>query len=119
VILRLSGRRCHLDCPKVQLFAFLTGCAPEAPLPDTAWRTLLQILACIHHLMGANWGLLLRAWPSARGAPLPLPAVLDLLANLYNSETPTELPVRLSPPTSCHTLCLLDCGSQLLVCSAE
>jgi len=44
--------------------------------------------------MGANWRLLLQAWPTPRGAPLPLPAVMDLLANVFNAETPTTLPVR-------------------------
>ena len=54
----------------------------------------VQVLLCIRHLMGANWRLLVRAWPTQRGAPLPLPAIMDLLANLYNEETPTSLPVR-------------------------
>jgi hypothetical protein len=70
------------------------GIAPDNVLPEPAWRFHLQLLACVFRLMGQNWGLLVRAWPTGRGAPLPLPAVLDLLANVYNSETPTELPVR-------------------------
>lgn len=82
--------------PKVRLFALFTGVAPEAPLPAAAWRFWLSALLCTRQLMAANWRLLLQAWPSPRGAPLPLPAVMDLLANVFNAELPTSLPVRAS-----------------------
>ena len=90
----MSPCRAHLDDPKVRLFASFAGLVPQCPLDESAWRFALHLLAALRALMAANWRLLLRAWPSDRGAPVPLPAVMDLLANAYNAETPTSLPVR-------------------------
>jgi hypothetical protein len=79
---------------KVRLFAYFAGLSPENMLPSSAWRFLLCVLLCVHRLMGANWKLLVKAWPGRNGAPVPLQAVMDLLANLFNAEMPTSLPVR-------------------------
>lgn len=78
-----------------------TGVVPEDFLGHEPWQFLVKTLFCTRLLMDVNWRLLVRAWPTERGAPLPVPAVMDLLANLYNAENPTQLPVRPhAPPVS-------------------
>jgi hypothetical protein len=79
----------------VKLFAMFTGIVPEDHLGHEPWQFLLKVLYCVRLLMDVNWRLLVKAWPTDRGAPLPLPAIMDLLANLYNAENPTELQVHL------------------------
>eukprot|EP00892_Ulva_mutabilis_P008523 jgi/Ulvmu1/6042/UM027_0019.1 len=85
--------RQYLKDPKVRLFAMFTGIVPEDFLGHEPWQFLVKALFCTRLLMDVNWRLLVRAWPTDRGAPLPVPAVMDLLANLYNAENPTQLPV--------------------------
>ena len=86
--------RQYLKDPKVRLFAMFTGVVPEDFLSHEPWQFLLKAMLCTRLLMDVNWRLLVKAWPTERGAPLPVPAVMDLLANLYNAENPTQLPVR-------------------------
>lgn len=78
----------------MRLFAMFAGVVPEDFLGHEPWQFLVKTLFCTRLLMDVNWRLLVRAWPTERGAPLPVPAVMDLLANLYNAENPTQLPVR-------------------------
>lgn len=80
--------------PKVRLFAFFAGVSEEEFLGAAAWRFMLSVVFCLRRLMLDNWQLLLRAWPTPRGAPVPVQAVMDILGNLYNTEEPTTLRVR-------------------------
>ena len=73
-----------------------TGMVPEDYLGHEPWQFLLKVIFCVRLLMDVNWKLLIKAWPTDRGAPLPAAAIMDLLANLYNAENPTELNVRFS-----------------------
>ena len=85
--------RQYLKDPQVKLFAMFTGVVPEDYLGHEPWQFLLKVIFCVRLLMDVNWKLLIKAWPTDRGAPLPAAAIMDLLANLYNAENPTELNV--------------------------
>lgn len=85
--------RQYLKDPQVKLFAMFTGMVPEDYLGHEPWQFLLKVIFCVRLLMDVNWKLLIKAWPTDRGAPFPAAAIMDLLANLYNAENPTELNV--------------------------
>jgi hypothetical protein len=86
--------RQYLKDPQVKLFAMFTGMVPEDYLGHEPWQFLLKVIFCVRLLMDVNWKLLIKAWPTERGAPLPVAAIMDLFANIYNAENPTELEVR-------------------------
>lgn len=77
----------------MKLFAMFTGMVREDYLGHEPWQFLLKVIFCVRLLMDVNWKLLIKVWPTDRGAPLPAAAIMDLLANLYNAENPTELNV--------------------------
>lgn len=107
--LRIRPRRQYLKDPQVKLFAMFTGIVSEDYLGHEPWQFLLKCLYCVRLLMDVNWKLLVKSWPTDRGAPLPLPAIMDLLANLYNAENPTELQVRLCSFHACMRVLLHLC----------
>jgi hypothetical protein len=97
--LSLFSCRQYLKDPQVKLFAMFTGMVPEDYLGHEPWQFLLKVIFCVRLLMDVNWKLLIKAWPTDRGAPLPAAAIMDLLANIYNAENPSELNVRSLAPS--------------------
>ncbi|CAG9460963.1 unnamed protein product [Pedinophyceae sp. YPF-701] len=90
--------------PRIALFARMLGVgaedAPSDPLfGDLTFGFLLQVLLCIKKLMGLKFRILAKEW-RAGPAHLPHNVALDVLANLWNSDDPTQLAVfqqRLAP----------------------
>lgn len=92
----LAGIHACAHQPRAQLMARLAGMAADAgPLVEPrAWHFLLQLLHCLRCLHGPAWPQLLREWrESEEGVGLPLASLMDLLANLYNTDAPALLDV--------------------------
>jgi hypothetical protein len=68
------------------------------------WRQLLLLLHAVRQLTGGLWKGLLREWASPRGALLPLQCVLDLLANVYNTNSVAALEQQPALLGSCAAL---------------
>lgn len=89
----LAGARSHLQQPKQLLLGRLAGLVPSGRSGSSrslqhpaAWQFFVRLLCCLRALQGAGWEGLVRDWVDREeGVPLPLPCVLDTLANLYNT----------------------------------
>ncbi|PRW59673.1 early endosome antigen 1 isoform X2 [Chlorella sorokiniana] len=95
----LAGTRAHLQQPKQLLLGRLAGLAPSGGSGRSrslqhpeAWHFFVRLLCCLRALQGAGWDALAKEWAeSEEGVPLPLPCVMDVLANLFNTDAPALL----------------------------
>ncbi|MEW5312328.1 MAG: hypothetical protein WDW38_003970 [Sanguina aurantia] len=87
-----SSCRRHSTHPKVAMFARFTGASADGVF----WRSdvfhfLLHLLYCLRVLLAGSWRSSISAWASERGCQIPIQAVYDLVGNLFNVQSPTEL----------------------------
>lgn len=87
----LCSLRAHQDDLKILTFSKFTGIAPEFIGVDH-YHFFLSVLECTRRLLGVNWRTVMQEW-DVGNAGLPVPCMMDVLANLYNTNNPGQLPV--------------------------
>ena len=87
----LCSLRAHQDDLKILTFSKFTGVAPEFIGVDH-YHFFLSVLECTRRLLGVNWRTVMQEW-DVGNAGLPVPCMMDVLANLYNTNNPGQLPV--------------------------
>ncbi|KAL4458548.1 hypothetical protein ABPG75_013413 [Micractinium tetrahymenae] len=95
----LAGVRSHLQQPKQLLLGRLVGLVPSGGSGSSrslqhpaAWQLFVRLLCCLRALQGGGWDALVKEWmDSEEGVQLALQCVMDLLANLYNTDAPALL----------------------------
>ncbi|KAG2444934.1 hypothetical protein HXX76_001670 [Chlamydomonas incerta] len=88
----LGSAQLHARNTKVACFLYFLGLSPEGVhWPSPAWHFFLHTLHCLRILTGGTWRVLAKRWGSAEGVQIPMPAVLDLVGNLFNVQAPADL----------------------------
>eukprot|EP00210_Caulerpa_lentillifera_P007491 g7157.t1 len=84
----------HTHLFKVQVFTFLLG-LDESGLNSSSntWQFFLKLLLCVFELLGENLSTILRNWSMVEGVSLPLQCIMDVVANLYNTDNPAGLDI--------------------------
>ena len=83
---------CDVD-PKAGIFCRFTSMHPKAPhFNNPAFHTFAGFIDCSKRLLGVNWSLVLADW-SAGAASVPQAAILDILGNVYNTNSPEKVPL--------------------------
>lgn len=79
----------HSHLLKVQIFKFLLGMEESGLSPrSNTWQFFLNLLVCVFELLGESLNSTLRKWSSLEGVSLPVQCIMDVLANLYNTDNP-------------------------------
>lgn len=87
----------HSQLLKVQIFRFLLGMEESGLSPrHNTWQFFLKLLLCVFELLGESLNSTLRKWSSLEGVSLPLQCIMDVLANLYNTDNPAGVPLNQS-----------------------
>ncbi|GFR39671.1 hypothetical protein Agub_g142 [Astrephomene gubernaculifera] len=77
---------------KVAIFLYFLNMSPEGVhWPSPAWHFFLQVLHCLRVLLSGTWRVVARRWAAPEGVQIPMPAVLDLVGNIFNVQVPAEL----------------------------
>eukprot|EP00198_Chlamydomonas_reinhardtii_P000344 XP_001689679.1 predicted protein [Chlamydomonas reinhardtii] len=88
----LGSAQLHARNTKVACFLYFLGLSPEGVhWPSPAWHFFLHTLHCMRILTGGTWRVLAKRWGSPEGVQIPMPAVLDLVGNMFNVQAPGDL----------------------------
>ena len=87
----LCSLRAHQDDLKILTFSKFCGIAPEFHAVEF-YHFFLSVLDCTRRLLGVNWRTVMQEW-EVGSAGLPVPCMMDILANAYNTNQPAQLPV--------------------------
>ncbi|KAG2448505.1 hypothetical protein HYH02_006396 [Chlamydomonas schloesseri] len=88
----LGSAQLHARNTKVACFLYFLGLSPEGVhWPSPAWHFFLHTLHCLRILTAGTWRVLAKRWGSPEGVQIPMPAVLDLVGNMFNVQAPGDL----------------------------
>lgn len=75
---------------KVQIFLSFLGLDPSNGTSERhEWGFLLKLLSCLCILLGDDIESTLRSWASLKGTDIPIQCAMDVLANVYNTDSPS------------------------------
>ncbi|GIL91134.1 hypothetical protein Vretifemale_18794 [Volvox reticuliferus] len=82
---------------KVAGFLYFLNLSPEGVhWRSPTWHFFLHVLHCLRVLLSGTWRIVTKRWATPDGVQIPMPAVLDLVGNLFNVQSPGDLDGALS-----------------------
>ncbi|GLI60595.1 hypothetical protein VaNZ11_002742 [Volvox africanus] len=82
---------------KVAGFLYFLNLSPEGVhWRSPTWHYFLHVLHCLRVLLSGTWRIVTKRWATPEGVQIPMPAVMDLVGNLFNVQSPGDLDGALS-----------------------